>query len=118
MLINSIVTKKYKGAYIHIINYFQQFVVVVFYKGRFYQFLSVTDKAREYTNEEYILVLNGIYEDAKKFIESIKVQRSLKFRIKGYLIKYVKRQRKTSRIPQDPGQVRGRQKSPTQELKV
>ena len=114
MLFNSIETRKYRGAYIQILNYWQDFVIVVFYRGKFYQFKSATDKKSEYTNEEYILVLKNIIKDAEKFIDAIKNQRSIKGRIKLFINNYAKKRRKASRVPQDAGQIGERQKSPTQ----
>lgn len=104
MLSNSIETKKYRGAHIHIINYYQEFIIVVFYRGKFYQFKSATDKRGEYTNEEYLVVLDAIREDAKKFIDAIKIQRSFKYKIKLFIKNFhVRKKRKTIGIPEGAG---------------
>lgn len=106
MLANAIQTKKYKGAYIHILNYWQDFVVVIFYRRKFYQFRSATDKKGEYTNEEYIIVLDSIFQDAHKFIEAIREKRSLKNKIKLFInrIYETRKRRKTGGVPQGTGQ--------------
>ena len=84
MLVNSLSMRPYRGAHIHIINYFQRFVVVVFYRGHFYQFLSETTKQGEYTNEEYLLVLDAIRKDAEKYVDAIKKKRSFRYRLKSF----------------------------------
>ena len=91
MVLNSVKMSKYRGAYIHIVNFYQEFIVVVFYKGEFYQFKSATDKGGEYTNEEYILVLDAIRKDAERFIDAIKKERSVIFRLKRWLKNYQKK---------------------------
>lgn len=134
MLVNTITAKKYRGAYIYIVNYWQDFVIVIFYRGRFYSFRSVTDKRGkfdrfgnfirgEYTNEEYIIVLENIFKDAHKFIDAIKIERSVLFRIKRSLKLFiqksnVKRQRKTGGVPQGAGQIGKRQESSAQGLQI
>ena len=93
-MINGLHFKEYRGAHIHLINYWQDFVVVVFYRGRFYDYKVEAEKKGEYTNEEYIRVISAVYEDAKKFVDAIRVKRSLKNKIKEFINEYQKKKRR------------------------
>ena len=84
-MLNVIKTKKYRGAYIEILNYYQDFVAVIFYRGRFYHFRSDALKKGEYTNEEYLTILDTILKDAKRFADEIIKERSLLGQIKRWI---------------------------------
>ena len=81
-MLNSIKIKSYRGAHILILNSWQEFIVIVFYKNQFYHFLSGAEKKGEYTNDEYFTVIDTITKDSHKYIDAIILKRSLKFKIK------------------------------------
>ena len=78
----SIKVKKYRKANILILNEFQSFISVVFYRGNFYQIKTDAIKHGEYTNGEYTEAIENAYTEAKKLADAIITSRSIKFRIK------------------------------------
>ena len=81
-------TKKYKGAHILILNDWQNFRYIIFYKGLFFSTDLEVTKRGEYTNEEYILAVDATYQAACATIDQIILQRSWTQKIK-YIYKKI-----------------------------
>jgi len=67
---------KYRGASILILNEWQCFIYVIFYKGEFFANQIVITKSGEYTNKEYLQAMDGALTAAKSTIDTFK-ERSL-----------------------------------------
>ena len=83
--------RKYRGAHILIINEFQTFISITFYKGKFYHIKHDAIKRGEYTNKEYLEVCDSIQKEAKKMVDLIRVEKSLLFKIKNIYVSITKR---------------------------
>lgn len=90
-MINVIKIKKYRGAHILILNAWQSFVAIVFYRGKFYHCRTDAVKQGEYTNNEYLVALDTITKDAKYLVEALKRKRSVLFQLKSLWKKNIKR---------------------------
>ena len=79
--------KKYRGANILIINKWQNFIAIIFYKGQFFQTeLEATPevKRKDYTAREYAIACDAMLNEAKKVVNAIRAKRSLKNRLRQY----------------------------------
>ncbi len=72
--------KKYRGANILIMNNWQSFIYVIFYRNRFYTNTIDITKYGEYSNAEYLRAIDGVLLAAKETVDIIK-QRSFVFNI-------------------------------------
>lgn len=81
-MINVIAVKKYRGASILIINCWQSFIAIVFYRGQFYHCRIDAVQRGEYNNQEYLTALDTISKDAKYLVAAVKKKRSFFEKIK------------------------------------
>ena len=91
---NAIKIKKYRGANILIINEWQDFIAIIFYRGGFYHCRLGVEKNEvifrnhkrigpaDYTNGEYLVAVDTIVKDAKILVDNIIKERSLWNQIK------------------------------------
>lgn len=95
--------RRYKGAYILILNVWDTFLTIIFLRGKFYHIKHDAEiKGREYTNKEYLDILDVIKKDAYKIIDIIKVESSIRFKVKIFT-QYVKTFFGTSKRISDRG---------------
>ncbi len=76
--------KKYNGAHILILNEWQRFIYIIFYKGQFYANTFDIEKTGDYTGTEYIRAMDAVLLAAKKSCDII-IQRSLLNKLKSYV---------------------------------
>ena len=69
--------KKYRSTFILIINFWQDFVSIIFYRGQFYHCRLKAEKMGEYSNEEYLTALDTILKDSHTLVDTIIRERSL-----------------------------------------
>ena len=77
--------KKYRGANILILNNYQDFLCVIFYKGKFYANTFEISKAGEYTEKEYIQALDAVQIAARTTVNIIKERSSVINKLKQYV---------------------------------
>lgn len=88
--------RKYRGANILILNNWQSFVYVIFYRKQFYANEITIAKPGEYTNLEYVRALDGVLIAAKRSVDMIRERSSWKSKLKNVRLKF---QRKESGVP-------------------
>lgn len=76
--------RKYRGAHILIINEFQSFLAIIFYKGRFYQTKldAIKQGKKEYTASEYATACDTMFKEACLLVDAIKVKLNIITKIK------------------------------------
>jgi len=62
----------YKGAHILILNEWQVFIYIIYYKRKFFANEISISKRGEYTNKEYVQALDGALVAAKSTIDIIR----------------------------------------------
>lgn len=93
-MINAVKIRKYKEAHILILNMWQSFLTIIFYRGKFYHFYMDAFKQGEYDIGEYTVVLDACLKDAKTLIDKIKKERSLLNIIKKFVCQMLKKDTK------------------------
>ena len=85
-MLTAIRVRKYRGAHILIINKWQNFIAIIFYKGQVHQTeLDAEIKGQhDYTAKQYAIACDAMLCEAKKVVDAIREQRSLRFKFKKY----------------------------------
>ena len=77
--------KKYKAANILILNEWQRFIYIIFYKGQFYANTFDIEKTGDYTGTEYLRAMDAVLLAAKKSCDIIIERSSLLNKLKNYV---------------------------------
>lgn len=79
--------KKYRGAHILILNEWQTFIAIIFYKGKFYHAYAEAIKKGEYGGKEYTECVDFAYREAKRVVDAIKISKRQRSILGKILIK-------------------------------